>query len=236
MKKVLSTKKLDADTIAYARSLNMEIQCVDFIEVSLADFKIPLADTFDSIAFTSANAVKYLFADAETQEFVSGKKVFALYGRTSEELAKHAIKPAGAAGNATDLADVIVKDGTLNSVLHVCGDLRLDVLEKKLKEVGLKYSPLVVYKTVLLNNDKLNEKFDAVMFYSPSGVNSFFYANDVTKEAICCCIGETTASRLKEKRSDANIILPKTTTSQAMIEELTQYFNDNLKSSPLERI
>src|ERR1019366_2683238 len=99
MKKVLSAKTLDKNTIAYAHSLNLDIQCMDFIETSALTF-----DTFtiagqpvDGFVFTSANAVKYFFEKPDAPGFLKDKKVFALAGKTNDELRKHKIVPASSA-------------------------------------------------------------------------------------------------------------------------------------------
>src|ERR1019366_8231962 len=198
MKKVLSTKTLDKETIAYAGTLDMEIQCIDFIEVNAVEFQgnIPLTQSYDALVFTSSNAVIYFFEYEKAMELITGKKVFAINGKTVDELARHNIKTTASAKNAADLANLIVENEDFESVLHVCGSLRLDVLEKILKSEGIKYTPLVVYQTVLLNNEKSNGHFDGFMFYSPSGVDSFLHSNEIAGESVCCCIGETTAAEL----------------------------------------
>ena len=60
---MLSTKTLDSDTLAFAQTLNLEVECVDFIETVAAAFnaKNMQAQNFDAVAFTSANAVKFFF-------------------------------------------------------------------------------------------------------------------------------------------------------------------------------
>lgn len=63
MKKVLSTKTLDSDTLAYAQTLQLDVQCMDFIETTAFPFKLELFinKNFDALAFTSASAVKFFF-------------------------------------------------------------------------------------------------------------------------------------------------------------------------------
>jgi uroporphyrinogen-III synthase len=226
MKKVLSTKTLDKDTITYAKALNLEIQCMDFIETNALTF-----DTFaiaaqpvDGFVFTSANAVRYFFEKTDAPQFLKDRKVFALAGKTSEELRKREIIAASSAGNASELADVIIKTGEAKSVVHVCGNLKLNVLESKLQTAGIRYTPLFVYETVLNRVEKIQQKFDAVLFFSPSGVESFFATNDIASTTVCCCIGHSTADALKHNRSGLKIILPLQPSAEAMINELDQYF------------
>ena len=69
----------------------------------------------------------------------------------------------------------------------------------------------------------LNEQFDAVLFLSPSGVESFFAANKLKDETVCCCMGTTTASALREKFSTAKIISPKEPSPESMIDAIVRY-------------
>ena len=50
---------------------------------------------------------------------------------------------------------------------------------------------LVVYKN-LSNSKTINEAFDSIMFYSPSGIKSFLENNNIN-DSNCICIGKTTA-------------------------------------------
>lgn len=220
--KVLSTKTLDPKTIAYAHSLNLDVQCIDFIKIEPSEFDLPNG-TFDFIIFTSSNAVRFFFEHEKSVEFLIDKKILSLSGKTKEELLGNNIQPVFTADNTADLARLIIQTKTAGSVLHVCGNLALNVLEEKLKIEGIAYTQLIVYQTRLQRDIILNAQFDAIMFYSPSGVESFFTRNHIRNEMVCCCIGETTAISLKEKWRNAKIILPQHTSPESMIDAIEQY-------------
>jgi uroporphyrinogen-III synthase len=59
-----------------------------------------------------------------------------------------------------------------------------------LTENGISVDELVVYETTLLN-PKFSQKFDGILFFSPSGVRSFCKKNKT--DAIAFCLGNTTA-------------------------------------------
>jgi len=225
--KVLSTKTLDEETIAYARSLNIALHCVDFIDVSKVEFSIPaFPQQLDAVAFTSANAVKYFFDDSSAFAFLRNKKVFSLSGKTAIALSRLGVVPVMQAESAGSLADKIIQGYSNQSVLHVCGLQRLNVLERKLKDAGINYTPLVVYKTSLRKDIQMNEPFDAVMFFSPSGVEGFFKANDLGAETICCCIGQTTAVELQHKKAGIKIIVSPEPGPVAMIDCIAAHFKN----------
>ena len=226
---MLSTKTLDGETLAFAQTLNLDVQCIDFIETTALPFNLDSTglQTFDAIAFTSANAVKFFFENELASSMINGKAVFALRGKTSEELLARGIKANTDASSANELADEIVSGRVIKSVLHICGNLRLPVLENKLKVAGVDYNNLVVYQTKVLANKKVNQPYEAILFFSPSGVEGFMGSNNFEAETICCCVGQTTANALKEKKSTANLIISNEPSPKAMLTAVADYFNNN---------
>ena len=224
MKKVLSTKTLDSDALAYAQTQNLHVQCVDFIETRPLQFTLP-STYFSAIAFTSSNVVKYFFAEASSAALIKNKKVFAIQGKTADELLARGITADITGPSAEGLGLAITGSNFKGSVLHVCGKLRLPVLENKLSAAGIDYLDLPVYETIL-NYRKINEKLDAVLFFSPSGVDGFLAMNDVSDSTLCCCIGSTTAQALKEKRKNATIITSSQPSPVAMLTAVANYWGN----------
>ncbi len=75
-----------------------------------------------------------------------------------------------------------------------------------------------MYKTTL-NPKKFDRQFDAVLFFSPSGVQSFFSENNIAiGKAIC--IGKTTASEAK-KYTD-NVVIANATTVESVIAKVVK--------------
>jgi uroporphyrinogen-III synthase len=204
MLKVLSTKLLGQNLIDSARDMDMILTCVEFIKTKGQDFDIPTAK-YDAIVFTSSNGVKGFF-EKENASNRLGIKIFAQSGKTKNELAKHNIEPMAVAGDAEALAEVIIAFGNISSVLHICGNLKLDTLGQK----------LIVYETTL-SGTKITEDYDVVMFYSPSGVESFLSENKLNRDTLYCCIGDTTAAKLRKADGNATIIVSSAPTAEAML-------------------
>ncbi len=229
MKQVLSGKKLSEETIAYARSLDLDVQCINFIEIKPISFdinKIKNID-FDSIAFTSLNGVNFFAGIPGCKELVESKKIFSLSGATAGMLLKCGIQPVITANDATSLADKIIKNNMAKSVLHPSGNLKLDILEQKLVSAHIGYHTLLVYKTELNTNIKTNKTYDAILFFSPSGVESFLTINTWNKKTIACCIGKTTAEAFRKKQPGAIIITPFLPAPESMIKAVSNYFQKN---------
>lgn len=235
MLKVLSTKLLSESQIDTASQMDISLSCIDFIEVHDLDFDLEVLKSliYDAIVFTSSNAVKSFFKKAANNVFApspleraGGEVIYSLSGKTKDELLKQGISPIAAADNAEQLADLIIANNKVRSVLHICGNLTLDTLQNRLMMEGLSYVQIQVYETVL-NAIEISELIDAVMFYSPSGVESFASKNIIGPNTLYCCIGLTTAEKLKSLNDKVDIILPKQPTPEAMLKAIKDFKKGN---------
>jgi uroporphyrinogen-III synthase len=80
--------------------------------------------------------------------------------------------------------------------------MRLDTLPAKLRENSIVIEEIKSYSTIFTPYP-LNQKFSAVLFFSPSAVKSFMEVNDASGSALC--IGEETASEAKNYFKDVQI-------------------------------
>jgi uroporphyrinogen-III synthase len=65
-------------------------------------------------------------------------------------------------------------------------------------------------------------RHNAVLFFSPSAVESYLKENEIDNK-ICFCIGYTTAETLKEKTE--NIIIASQPKIEYVIAEVIKYYN-----------
>ena len=73
----------------------------------------------------------------------------------------------------------------------------------------------------MLKPHQIKESFDGVLFYSPSGVNSFLENNTLGNKT-CFCIGTTTAKALENKTK--NIVIASQPTVEHVIDEVIKYY------------
>jgi uroporphyrinogen-III synthase len=123
-------------------------------------------------------------------------KIYAVGFKTKLELRKQGFGTFKVAKHASDLADFIIDYSQKEKFLHFCGNLALDVLDKTLPLQNISYKKVTVYKTNLLY-PKISEKYDAIVFFSPSGVRSFAKFNSLENLKIFS-IGQTTEKELKK--------------------------------------
>lgn len=206
MPTVLSTKKLKENQRSLL--LNAAISLVEYnaIKIEFVPFKVP--SNIENAIFTSQNAVKAI-QDSRTKIqdcFCVGKKTKLLL----QESGLNVIKMTE---YASELADYLVKNHKNDSFHFFCGNIRSDEIPSKLKENNITFEEIEVYKTTL-NPKKFERQFDAVLFFSPSGVRSFVSENKInTSEAIC--IGTTTASEVKKYTE--NVVIANATTVESVI-------------------
>ena len=72
-----------------------------------------------------------------------------------------------------------------------CGNLRRDELPTALKAADIPFEELVVYTTEELKKTVQAEQYDAICFFSPSGVKSFASANSFPPHVHYIAIGPT---------------------------------------------
>lgn len=213
MRTVLSTKKLS--TAQKELLLNSGIGYVAYnaIEIELLD--IHFSREIKNAIFTSKNAVLAI----QNLEFRI-QNCYCVGEKTKRLLEKNGQKVKENAENASDLAKIILKKYKNEQFLFLCGNLRRDELPSILKENNIELKEKIVYKTYL-NSKKLNRIFDGVLFFSPSGVQSYVSENAISN-SVAFCIGSTTAS--EAKKYSKNIIVANKPTVENIIVQAVKYF------------
>ena len=70
---------------------------------------------------------------------------------------------------------------------------------------------------------KIKQKWDGILFFSPTGVKSFFAENKIANSA-AFCIGQTTASEVK--KYTANVFEAEKTTVESVIEKAIKILSE----------
>ena len=93
-------------------------------------------------------------------------------------------------------------------------------MPQALKDDDVKFNEIKVYETTL-QPQKIKTAVDAILFFSPSGVESYLKDNTIKKET-CFCIGETTAEALN--KITKNIIIADQPTVEDVIEDVIEEY------------
>lgn len=208
MKSVLSTKKLSLSQRELL--LNASVSLVEYnaIKIQFEVFEIP--SKIKNAIFTSQNGVHSFFENNRSSEI---KNCFCVGEKTKLLLEKNGLKVIKMTEYAADLASYLVENHKDDTFHFFCGNIRSEEIPSKLKENNVSFQEIVAYKTTL-NPIKINRQFNAVLFFSPSGVRSFFLENKLTN-GTAVCIGTTTASEAREYTE--NVVISNTTTVESVI-------------------
>ena len=83
-----------------------------------------------------------------------------------------------------------------SEITFFCGNKRRDELPLILSENNMNMREVECYQTQLTSR-KIEEKIKGIMFYSPSGIESYLKTNSAF-DKVAFCIGATTAAEAKK--------------------------------------
>lgn len=206
---------LDIDNIPFIRIVPVSTPQLKST-ISLFSGEQPL------VIFTSANSVQQVTALLSKRP---QWQIACLEGATQQAVisffGSEAIRYAAA--NATLLAEKLIA-GKVQRVLFFCGNNRLHHLPDALNEAGIGLEELVVYETQA-TPAPITGSYDAVLFFSPSAVDSFYSLNTLPVSTMLFAIGDTTAMRLR-KYSDHNLFVSPEPTPEALIQLVLKYVHN----------
>ena len=170
----------------------------DFLEAKMKskeDFSY-LLDEHSPSVFTSKYAVDSIVSifDCKKPCF---KNVYCVGGNTAYSLVKLGVHPQLIALNAMGLAKAIIQENRVKKVNFICGNLRRNILIDMLVENGIDVFEVQSYKVRLLPR-KVERKVDGILFFSPSGVQSYLKKNMFHLSQTIFAIGSTTANAISE--------------------------------------
>jgi uroporphyrinogen-III synthase len=217
---ILSTKKLLPNQKQKLLNANFTVIEEDFIETNIKNFE--LSKVNNNLIFTSQNAVQSILQHPKCEDLKS-KDVFSIGMKTKDLLTENGFNVVAYTGYAADLAEIISLIYSEESFTFFSGNLRRDVLPNTLKENGITFNEIEVYETKITSK-KITKKVDGILFFSPSGVESYFKLNTI-KDETCFCIGETTAEALENKKVKTIVIADKPSVEN-VIAEVVEYYNN----------
>jgi uroporphyrinogen-III synthase len=130
---------------------------------------------------------------------------------------------AGTANDAAALAKLIIEDQPKGKLIFFCGDQRRDELPEILAQNSLEVKEIIVYQTTAIQH-RIQKLYEGILFFSPSGVESFFSNNQLTKKTILFAIGNTTAKEIK-KHSNNQIVISNEPGKENLARKMMEYFN-----------
>lgn len=218
--KILSTRKLNKDLRHLFDDLKFDFYQDDFISIQPLKFNLP--EHNGSWIFTSKNAVDAVFSiNKNIDKFFN--KIYCVGENTKSLLLKKGQKITKMTQNSSILADFISKTAKNEEFIFCRSDIKNEEFSIFFKKKNIKLKELVVYNNIA-EPIKYNQVFDAILFYSPSGIKSFM-TNNSLNNSYCICIGNTT-SKYVNQYSD-KVLCCKVPTIENVIRKTIKLFNND---------
>ena len=195
---ILCTRMLAKELIYKGAAKNILIDEVSFIDIKL----INTHDVNNTITAFGQQQVNAVFTSIKSVEAVARQlihkpdwKIFCTGGSTKDAAIKYFgnDKLAATGKSATVLAEKIIAAGNIKEIVFFCGDQRLNELPETLTANQIQVKELVVYQNIA-TPQFITKNYDAVIFFSPSAVHSFFSVNSLPVNVQLFSIGKTTTS------------------------------------------
>lgn len=189
---VLSTKKLDAKQTLFLEKAGFLVVSTDFIQTKPIEFSIKTLPTL--LLFTSQNAIKSVLL---SEYFSHLQKIPAICvgTKTKEALENQGIKVLYHTDYAEELATIVIEQFSKEKIAFFAGNIRRNTLPNAMKSHKISFLEYTVYQTIA-HVQTIDFIPDYILFYSPSGVQSYLKKNSLYQSKIIC-IGTTTAQALE---------------------------------------
>ncbi len=226
---ILSTAFLDLHMAEKHASQRITLEACSFIEThncidkNIEERILALASENTNIVFTSTHAVIAVVTILSLHNIKPVWKIFCLDGATQLAVENYwnNEQVVVSANNALELANVIIANAADNLVFF-CGNIRRPELPDKLQQQGKTLEEIIVYET-RETRQQVDKYFDGILFFSPSGVKSFFSNNTINGGTVLFAIGNTTADAIWEF-TDNEIVISDTHSKEAVWEKAVKYF------------
>lgn len=190
---ILSTKVISPTLRESLLSKQFKIVDRDFISIQYNEMELDHSNLNSTVLITSKNVIKSLIQSTQIS-ILRDKDIYCVGSSVPQLLEPYGISVQGSFPNAYALGEHIVSQN-ISKATFLCGNKSRPELPDLLKKNNIKFQKIELYTTVLTPH-KLDESFDALLFFCPSAVESYLTDHQITTEKIIC-IGQTTASAVR---------------------------------------
>jgi hydroxymethylbilane synthase len=219
---VYSTKNLSLDQKSKITT-KIGAEMSDFITTRNNRLKPKVVkNPIKNVIITSQNAVDALLDNFIPME-LDFANIYCVGKRTKRLIEKKIGKVIHIENSAEKLANYLVESIDEKEVTFFCGNKRRDELPTILAENGVKVNEVECYQTQLTPR-KIEGKFNGIMFYSPTGIESYLKDNKTT-DSVAFCIGETTAT--EARKHFKNVVVSTLPTVESVIKSVNEHFQES---------
>jgi hydroxymethylbilane synthase len=216
---VYSTKSISLDQSSKLNS-KIGVASSDFITIRNNRLKpVVVKNNIKNVLFTSQNAVESVLNNFSPSE-LDFTNIYCVGRRTKRLIEKKIGKVKHVETDAEKLANYLTKNLKDTEITFFCGDKRRDELPIILDKNKIVVNEVICYQTSLTPR-KIEDKYRGILFYSPTGIESYLKQNS-TSNAVAFCIGETTGTVARKHFKE--VIVAKVSTVESVLESVNEYF------------
>jgi hydroxymethylbilane synthase len=216
---IFSTKTISVEQTKMLNA-NIGVAMSDFISIRNNRLKNAIVKKpIKNVIFTSQNAVEALLYNFSKFE-LNFENIYCVGKRTKRLIEKKIGKVAHTENSAIKLGNYLVENLKVKEVTFFCSNKRREDLPIILNKNNIKLNEVVCYQT-LLTSKKVEDKYKGILFYSPSGVQSYLQKNTANSK-IAFCIGQTTAK--EAKKYFKNVQIAKLSTIESVLKLVNEHF------------
>jgi len=224
-----------------ARKFNVNITFRKFIKdegIPAKEFRKDRINllNFSAVIFTSRNAVDQYFRICKEMrvDVPESMKYFSISESTAYYLQKYVQfrkrKIFHSKENFSNLIELIKKHRTEKFLLP-CSDIHKQEIPKMLDENKIQYRKAIIYRTLASDLSDIDiEKFDMLVFFSPSGIKSLFknFPDFIQADRAIGAFGSATHKALKDGGLKLSVEAP-TQSAPSMTMAIEQYLQNESK-------
>lgn len=223
---VFSTKSLSNDQ---TKDLGAKVGLThsDFINIKYNRIRPTVVkNSIQNVIITSQNAVESLLQSFSPIE-LQFENIYCVGRRTKRLIESKIGKVTAVKKSSKELAEYLVNEMEGKEATYFCGNLKRDELPEILTSNGIELNEVEAYKTVL-SSKKIEDKYSGVLFFSPSGIESYLQDNE-PGERVAFCIGGTTGSEAEKYFKEVEIA--QVATVESVISKVNTYYNQAAKTA-----
>ena len=214
---VLSTRKLTSGQRELLLNAGIGLVERDFISIEPLDFSVE--ELPGNLIFTSRNSVELFDRKFSEGEF-RNRNIFCVGEKTAALLKSKGYSVKETEDYGADLARLIAEHYRGEEFQFFCGKMRNPDLPEYLRQHKVNFRETYLYNT-RFTPSKIDRIFEGILFFSPSGVQSFCQENSLS-ESTAFCIGTTTAA--EAEKHTRNLVLATKPTIESVIVQVIKRF------------
>lgn len=217
---ILSTKALSLSQIKILDESKFNLTSTDFIDIKPTGFDIDsLKLSSKNWIITSKNSLEIIL-DLITLDRLKAINFYCVGDKTAQIIKNNQLNLIESKLSSKELGEAIASSHKHHTFSYIAGTHRRPELPNILADNEISFQEFTIYETLLIPY-KIEEQFDGILFFSPSGIKSYTSKNTIKYEQIFS-IGNTTATEAKKYSNNINIAAEQTI--EAVLELTKQHY------------